>query len=112
VCQTIVRTCNTPHAQTNAVVLPHSARLMVDRAPEQMAKLADALGNSGGDPDQAAERIARLAAPCGHTRLSTLGVTAEQLPGLAEGTLSHPGIPATPDPPGEDELLGLLRAAL
>ena len=28
VCQTIVRTCGTPHAQTNAVMLPHSVRLM------------------------------------------------------------------------------------
>ena len=33
VCQTIVRTCGTPHAQTNAVMLPHSVRLMSLRAP-------------------------------------------------------------------------------
>ena len=33
VCQTIVRTCGTPHAQTNAVMLPHSVRLMSRRAP-------------------------------------------------------------------------------
>jgi alcohol dehydrogenase class IV len=33
VCQTIVRTVGTPHAETNAVVLPHSARLVARRAP-------------------------------------------------------------------------------
>ena len=31
VCQTIVRTAGTPHAETNAVMLPHSAGLMAGR---------------------------------------------------------------------------------
>ena len=30
VCQTLVRTAGSPHAETNAVMLPHSARLMAD----------------------------------------------------------------------------------
>ena len=33
VCQTLVRETGTPHAETNAVMLPHSARLMAPRAP-------------------------------------------------------------------------------
>ncbi|MGH2847536.1 MAG: iron-containing alcohol dehydrogenase, partial [Thermoleophilaceae bacterium] len=68
-CQTIVRSAGTPHAETNAVVLPHSARLMAGRAPGAMSELARALGDASGDPEAAGPHIARLAARCGHTRL-------------------------------------------
>jgi len=111
-CQTIVRVCGAPHAETNAVILPHSARLMATRAPEAMGALARALGDGGADPEAAAGRVAGLAARSGHTRLSTLGVEEDQLPKVVEAVLPHPGISATPHPPGEEELLELLRAAL
>jgi alcohol dehydrogenase class IV len=111
-CQTVVRTAGSPHAETNAVILPHSARLMAGRAPGPMSELATALGDGTGDPEAAAGDIARLAARCGHTRLATLGVTPEQLPAAAAAAVSHPAVALTPDPPGETELLDLLRAAL
>jgi maleylacetate reductase len=111
-CQTIVRTAGSPHAETNAVILPHSARLMASRAPGPMSELARALGDAGGDPEAAAGDIARIAARCGHTRLATLGVTAEHLPAAAAGAVAHPSAALTPDPPGEAEVLELLRAAL
>jgi alcohol dehydrogenase class IV len=110
-CQTIVRTAGTPHAETNAVVLPHSARLMADRAPAAMAELSKALGDGRGDPQAAAGDIARIAARSGHTRLSTLGVTEEHLPAVVAGALAHPVLANTPEPPGEADLLELLRAA-
>ncbi len=112
VCQTIVRTAGSPHAETNAVVLPHSARLMSGRAPGPMSELARALGDGSGDPEAAAGDIARLAARCGHTRLATLGVSEEQLPAVVSAAAAHPALANTPDPPGESELLELLRAAL
>jgi alcohol dehydrogenase class IV len=112
VCQTVVRTAGTPHAETNAVVLPHSARLMAGRAPGPMSELAGALGDGSGDPEAAAGDIARLAARSGHTRLATLGVTEEHLPAAASAAAAHPATALTPDPPGEGELLELLRAAL
>jgi alcohol dehydrogenase class IV len=112
VCQTIVRVCGTPHAETNAVMLPRSARLMVPRAPAEMGELAAALGDPGGDADAAPGRLAKLAARSGHTRLSTLGVEEGQLEDVVAAALPHPGLAATPDPPGEEELLELLRAAL
>jgi maleylacetate reductase len=112
VCQTIVRTSGSPHAETNAVVLPHSARLMAGRAPGPMSELAQALGDGNGDPEAAAGDIARIAARCGHTRLATLGVTEEHLPAAAAAAASHPALALTPDPPGEEELLQLLKAAL
>ena len=111
-CQTVVRTAGSPHAETNAVILPHSARHMAGRAPGPMSELATALGDGTGDPEAAAGDIARLAARCGHTRLATLGVTEEQLPAAASAAVSHPAVALTPDPPGEMELLELLRAAL
>lgn len=112
VCQTIVRTCETPHAQTNAVMLPHSVQLMSLRAPGEIGRLAAALGDPSEDPEAAAGRVSKLAARSGHTRLSTLGVEEDQLAAVVAGVLDHPGLAMTPDPPGEDELLGLLRDAL
>jgi maleylacetate reductase len=112
VCQTVVRLAGTPHAETNAVMLPHSARLMVARAPGALGALAGALGDPADDPAAAPGRISRLAARSGHTRLSSLGVEAAQLPELAEAAVAHPGVAATPNPPDQAELLELLRAAL
>lgn len=111
-CQTIVRTCGSPHAETNAVMLPHSARLMLNRAPDELGAFAAALGDSDHDPAAAPGLIERLAARCGHMRLSTLGVTPDCLPQVVERVQGHPGLAATPDPPGAEELLELLRAAL
>ncbi len=112
VCQTVVRTAGSPHAETNAVVLPHSARLMAGRAPGPMSELARALGDGSGDPEATAGDIARLAARSGHTRLATLGVTEQHLPAAASAAAAHPAMKLTPDPPDEAELLELLRAAL
>jgi alcohol dehydrogenase class IV len=112
VCQTIVRVTGSPHAETNAVMLPHFARLMAARAPAALGALAGALGNDVGDPGAAGGLIAKLAARSGHTHLSTLGVERDQLPEVADAVQGHPGLAATPDPPGRDELLRLLEAAL
>jgi alcohol dehydrogenase class IV len=111
-CQTIVRTAASPHAETNAVMLPHFARLMADRAPRELGALARALGDKEGDPGAAAARAAELAAHSGHTRLATLGVEDEHLPPVAAAVPQHPTYLNTPDPPDEEELLALLRAAL
>jgi maleylacetate reductase len=103
VCQTLVRETGTPHAETNAVMLPHSARLMVPRAPEALAEFTSALG--GRD-------LAVVAALSGHTRLSSLGVSEQQLTRVAATVAEHPYSANTPQPPSEQELLELLREAL
>jgi alcohol dehydrogenase class IV len=112
VCQSIVRVAGAPHAQTNAVMLPHSARLMAPRAPAALGAFAAALGDRAADPEAAGGRVAKLAARCGHTRLGPLGVGESQLPPIASAAAAHPALGNTPQPPGEDELLALLRAAL
>jgi maleylacetate reductase len=111
-CQTVVRECGAPHAETNAVMLPHSASMMAGRAPAAMGALARALGHPEEDPEAAGGRVAKLAARSGHTHLSSLGVEAEQLERVAAAAARHPGVAQTPDPPDEAELLELLKTAL
>jgi alcohol dehydrogenase class IV len=111
-CQTIVRTAGTPHAETNAVMLPHSIRMMSARAPGELADFAQALGDPEGSPRGGAALASKLAARCGHTRLSTLGVEKEQLDEIAAAAARHPLLGNTPDPPEEDELVRVLNVAL
>lgn len=107
-CQTIVRTLETPHAQTNTVMLPHSLRFVAPRAPEPLARLADALGA----PD-AADAVAALAARAGVNTLGDLGIEDGQVEGVVEAALAHPGIGNTPGgTPTPDGLRALIRAAL
>lgn len=112
VCQTIVRTAGTPHAETNAVMLPHLARFMAGRAPAAMGSFAAALGDPESDPAAAAGRVAKLAARSGRTRLSALGVAESQLPEIGAAAAAHPLLANTPDPPDEQELTRLLHEAL
>jgi alcohol dehydrogenase class IV len=111
-CQSLVRVAGSPHAQTNAVMLPHFARMMSARVPGVIGELARALGDLDGAPEAAAGRAAKLSARSGHTRLATLGVEEEHLPRVAAAVMRHPALQNTPEPPDEAELLELLRGAL
>ena len=100
VCQSTVRVLDTPHAQTNAIVLPHSVRFVAAR---------DAAALEHVDP----EAIARLAARAGVTRLSDVGVAEGQLDEVVGAVLRHPALGNTPGgPPDADELRSLLAGAL
>jgi alcohol dehydrogenase class IV len=101
-CQTLVRELGTAHADTNAVMLPHSAAMMDPRAPDELSAFRDAVGVDVG----------ALSARSGLTRLGELGVAEEQLSAVAETVAAHPYTANTPDPPGADELLATLRAAV
>lgn len=103
-CQSVVRAAGSPHAETNAVVLPHSARFMAGRAPEPMARLAECLGEDNA--------IAALAARGGHTSLAGLGVERDRLAEAARAASRHPALGQTPGgAPSQDELLAVLTAA-
>jgi len=112
VCQTVVRVAGTPHARTNAVVLPHSLRLMALRVPALLTRVAAALGAGDPSPQLAAARVAHLSARCGVTRLSVLGVTPAHVDEIAEAAAARPQLANTPDPPDVDELRDLVAAAL
>lgn len=111
-CQTIVRTAGTPHAETNAVMLPHALRFMAGRAPDELRKLARALGSEGVDPVEAGDAVAPLAARSGATHLDDLGLDAGAIPTIVEAALQHPGIAAMDPAPTEAELRDLLETAL
>ena len=100
VCQTIVRTAGTPHAETNAVMLPRSAAFVAGRDPAAL---------HGVDP----QMLARLAARAGVTKLSELGVTEERLDEVVEAIQQHPALGNTPGgTPSAPELRELLAGAL
>ena len=102
-CQTIVRTLGTPHAQTNACMLPHTMAFMRDRAEPQMEQLAVALGTGlQGLP----EWLDELG---GHARVELPG---DRLGGVADAALRRDDLDRTPGGPvTRDDLLGILAAA-
>jgi alcohol dehydrogenase class IV len=111
-CQTTVRVAGTPHAQTYAVMLPHGLRTLEPRLPDLLTRIAAALGAEDPTPELAAGRAAHLAAQAHVVRLSSLGVTEEQIPVIVEQASARPELWNTPDAPGPEELDALLRAAL
>jgi alcohol dehydrogenase class IV len=113
VCQTMVRMCGVAHAETNAVVLPHSAAFMASRAPGPVGRFAAALGDVDGDPGNASGRLALLSGETGVEGLAELGLDEGAVPEIVRGIGAHPAIGATPGgAPSEDELVALLSAAL
>ena len=110
-CQTLVRVLGTPHAQTNAVMLPRSVAFMSTRVPDPIAKLAAALG-ADADPAAAAGSVAVLAALAGPTTLGELGVSEDDLGAVVEAALEHHGVQATPGGASEGDLRELLTSAL
>jgi alcohol dehydrogenase class IV len=100
VCQTTVRVLGTPHAQTNAVMLPHSVAFVAARAPDAL---------HGIDP----ERVAAAAARAGVTTLGELGVREGQIASVAEAAARHPAMGKTPGgAPTVAELTGFIGGAL
>lgn len=112
VCQTLVRIAGTSHAQTNAVMLPHSVRLMASRVPHEIGRFAQALGSGSPDPAAAGDLVTPLAARSGVSSLSQLGVDADLLPEVARVAAARAELGHTPSAPGESDLLAALRAAL
>ncbi len=104
-CQTIVRICGTPHAATNAAMLPHVLRAMRGREPAAVAALAEALDVPVAS---LAERVADLGAA---RSLQALGVEAEALGAVADAALARSELRGMIPPPDRDDLLSLLRRA-
>jgi maleylacetate reductase len=82
VCQTIVQRLGTPHAATNAVVLPFAFALMARRAPASITALDRAFGRAAGT------RVRAAAMRAGATRLRQFGHTLDAyralVPAMAE----------------------------
>jgi alcohol dehydrogenase class IV len=105
-CQTIVRTCGTPHAATNATMLPYVLSAMREREPEAVERLAGALGVTVA---ALPGRVTELGG--GRRTLTDLGMRPEHLAAVADAALARPELRAMTPPPGREELLSLLRRA-
>ncbi|HET9051084.1 MAG TPA: maleylacetate reductase [Candidatus Dormibacteraeota bacterium] len=104
-CHAIAGSWNLPHAQTHAVLLPHSTALVSAHAPEAMATLADLLGA----PDAPAalwDLLTRLPLP---RSLAALGLQPEALAEVTRRAIET----AAGDPlvPGPEAVAGLVERA-
>lgn len=106
ICQTLVRICNTPHAETNATILPRAMSYMLPRTPDHLAPLAEALST---DPKDMETRILQLGGnPAG---LGELGGDRSKLDEALDSMLLRPELAFTPDPPTRDDLGELVEKA-
>jgi alcohol dehydrogenase class IV len=106
VCQTIVRVLGTPHAETNAAMLPRTMEAMRGRATKAIAALARALG---AKPASIGERLEELGG--GPWTLGDLGADSDELDSVLDQVLARTELANTPDPPRRAELRKLLRSA-
>jgi maleylacetate reductase len=106
VCQTLVRICASPHAETNAAILPRSMAFMVPRAPDNLASLAAAIATDPGDIEA---RILELGGdPPG---LGDLGADRAKLDQALDSMMVRPELAFTPEPPTRDDLEELVERA-
>ena len=105
--QTTVRVCGVPHAETYAALLPLTMEAMRERAPEQIAALAEAIG---ADPEAIGDRIAELAG--GRRRLGELGADPERIDEVLDTAMARPELERmTPGEVKRDDLRRILEAA-
>jgi len=106
VCQTLVRVCGSPHAGTNAAILPRAMAFMASRAPEAIDALASAIGT---DSDRIEVRLLALGGnPPG---LGELGADRARLPEALEAILMRPELAFTPEAPTKADLEELIERA-
>lgn len=105
ICQTLVRALRIPHAETNAAILPHAMAFMRERAPGEIAALAEALGT---DRATLPARISDLGRP---PRLGELGADRALLEQATDAILARPELGFTPDPPDRAQLVAIVEAA-
>lgn len=106
VCQTVVRVCGSPHAETNARVLPLALEYLAPRAPEPYAALCEVLGTS---PDGLAARVRELGGDV--PGLSELGADRSRFEEAVDGILARSELAHVPNPPSHAELMELLDMA-
>ncbi|HEU5141881.1 MAG TPA: iron-containing alcohol dehydrogenase [Solirubrobacterales bacterium] len=106
ICQTLVRVCGSPHAETNAAVLPHTMDFMATRAPEEIGALCESLET---DPADLGARIRELGGdPPG---LGAVGADRSALDRALDSMLARPELAFGPEPPAPEQLRDLVEAA-
>jgi alcohol dehydrogenase class IV len=106
ICQTLVRVCGSPHAETNAVILPRTLALLVAQAPDRLADLAAAIET---DPEDIEARARQLGGnPAG---LGEIGADHAKLDQALDSILNRPELAFAPDPPDRAALEQLIESA-
>jgi alcohol dehydrogenase class IV len=107
ICQTLVRVCGSPHAETNAAILPRTLALLVGQAPDRLAGLVAAIET---DPEDIEARILQLGGnPAG---LGTIGANHSKLDDALDSMLLRPELTFVPGPSlTKGDLAELVEAA-
>jgi alcohol dehydrogenase class IV len=106
ICQTLVRVCGSPHAETNAAILPRTLALLVGQAPDRLVDLAAAIET---DPEDIEARVIQLGGnPAG---LGAVGADRAKLDQALDSILVRPELAFAPDPPDRAELEQLIESA-
>jgi alcohol dehydrogenase class IV len=106
ICQTLVRVCGSPHAETNAAILPRTLALLVARAPDRLADFAAAIET---DPEDIEARVLQLGGnPAG---LGAVGADRSKLDRALDSMIARPELAFTPDSPSREELAELIDHA-
>ena len=92
ICQTLVRICGTPHAETNAAILPPALAFLAARAPAAFEPLAAGVG---ADLDDLAPRLSDLGRP---PTLEPLSTQPESLESAYEAMLRRSELRHVPGP--------------
>ena len=106
ICQSLVRVLRTPHAETNAALLPRVVEALLPRAPSEMAELAAALGV---ERDGLARRIESLSG--GPRSLSDVGAERERLDEALDAMEGRAELEMTPRTPDREELRRIVESA-
>jgi alcohol dehydrogenase class IV len=106
-CHVLGGTFNLVHADTHSVILPHAVAFNREALPDEMARLAEALGVPGEDPAGALWDLA--VASHVPTSLADLGLDEQDLPEAAHRAAAE--ITVNPAPVDEPALAGLLQRA-
>jgi alcohol dehydrogenase class IV len=106
ICQTLVRVCGTPHAETNAAILPRALALLFARVPDRLVDFAAAIAT---DPEDIEARVLELGGdPRG---LGALGADRDRLGSALDSMIARPELAFMPDPPDRAELEQLIESA-
>ncbi|OBJ83288.1 maleylacetate reductase [Mycobacterium sp. 1245852.3] len=105
-CHTLGGTLNLPHAPTHTVVLPHVLAYNAAGAPQAIAALSRALGDTGDPARELWELAGQLDTP---RSLRDLGMNPDDIPRIAELTLASPY--ANPRPLTREAVEALLKAS-
>jgi alcohol dehydrogenase class IV len=105
ICQTLVRICGTPHAETNAAILPKAVGFLAERAPGAFEGLATSLGT---DLPGLPRRIEALGQP---QHLGNLGGDESRLDEAVKSMLQRPELQRVPGVIPRSDLDGIVRSA-